>query len=62
MWLWPSDVICGKYFLNINKYNVILVLGGYGERWALSFPQEKRVSKRDPGGGINYGYYFNMFP
>jgi hypothetical protein len=40
-------------------------VGGYGQRWGLIFPQEKRVSKRGPRGklimGINSTHVFLNF-
>jgi hypothetical protein len=47
-------------FSFFNKYNVMPIARGYGERWGMGFPQEKSVqegSKR----GINYEYYFGPF-
>ena len=38
------------HFLNFNKYNVMPIVEEYGKRWGLSYPQEKRVSKRGPRG------------
>jgi hypothetical protein len=49
-------------FSYFNKYNVKPSFGEYGQRWGLSYPQEKSVSKRGPKGrlimGINPNPYF----
>jgi len=43
----------------------MLVVGGYEQRWGLSLPQEKRVSKSDPSGelimGINPTHFLEFY-
>jgi hypothetical protein len=44
---------------------VIPTAGEYGKRWGMSFPQEKRVSKRGPKGklimGINSTHFLEFY-